>query len=307
MQTDAKLDRAVAAIGGLSRQELVDAWIKAYGTPPPKGIKRPLLELSAAWHVQARRLGGLSASTKKALLKADSSQRKNRDGWRLPAAELESIVEAALIQHLGNAAQLIEDIGELIEPGTIARTIATAFQLAASWPEQIVEQRRATVAKLVRRIDLQRGELSIQIDRIALCELVSGSPVDRQADLTVTIIPISHPISLRRRGVETKIVLTNGPAVTRSQDKKLIELLARAHSFLNCLTSGRRNSLTDVATAHQTNVSEVSRLLPLAFLSSKIITAIVSGTQPIEITAQKLSRVTELPIFWREQEALLQF
>jgi hypothetical protein len=72
MQTDPKLDREVAAIGGLSRRELVDAWIEAYGTSPPKGIKRPLLELSAAWNLQARRLGGLSASTRKALLKAHS-------------------------------------------------------------------------------------------------------------------------------------------------------------------------------------------------------------------------------------------
>jgi DNA invertase Pin-like site-specific DNA recombinase len=233
-------------------------------------------------------------------------QRKGRDGWRLPAHELESIVEAALIQRLCNAAQLAEDIQELIEPSAIARSIARAIKVADAWPEHMAEQRRATIATLIHHIDLKRGELNIQIDRLALCELVTGSPVDRTEDLADTIITISHPMSLRRRGVETKMVLTNGPATTRPPDRKLIELLARAHSFLDCLTRGRMNSLTDVATAHRTNLSEVSRLLPLAFLSSQIVTAILNGTQPIEVTARKLSRVTELPISWREQQALLQ-
>lgn len=35
MRTE-KLELEVAAIGGLSRSELIGAWIKAYGSPPPK-------------------------------------------------------------------------------------------------------------------------------------------------------------------------------------------------------------------------------------------------------------------------------
>jgi hypothetical protein len=61
------LEREVAAIGDLSREELVARWRKAYGCPPPKGINRPLLERSAAWHLQARKLGGASSSAKAAL------------------------------------------------------------------------------------------------------------------------------------------------------------------------------------------------------------------------------------------------
>lgn len=37
-------------------------------------MKRRLLELSAAWHLQAKRCGGLSAGTRKRLLKAGSSR-----------------------------------------------------------------------------------------------------------------------------------------------------------------------------------------------------------------------------------------
>jgi DNA invertase Pin-like site-specific DNA recombinase len=233
-------------------------------------------------------------------------QRKGRDGWRLPAHELESIVEAALVQRLGNAAQLAEHIGDLIEPSVIIRSVAKAALIAASWPEQTIDQRRVVITKLIHRIDLQRGELSIRIDRVALCELISLLPAARTEDITDKIISISHPMSLRRRGVETKMVLTNGPAASRLPDKKLIELVGRAHTFLDRLTSGKSNSLTEVASAYQTDLSEVSRLLPLAFLSPKIVTCIVTGTQPVEFTALRMSRVAELPISWREQEALLQ-
>ncbi|TPK34218.1 DUF2924 domain-containing protein [Mesorhizobium sp. B2-5-3] len=61
------LDREIAGIGDLTRDELTAAWTKAYGCPPPKGVKRGLLERSASWHLQAKRLGGLTSTVKKTL------------------------------------------------------------------------------------------------------------------------------------------------------------------------------------------------------------------------------------------------
>jgi len=55
------------AVPGLPREELVDAWIKAHKGPPPKGISRRLLEYSAAYHEQARALGGLKPTTRRKL------------------------------------------------------------------------------------------------------------------------------------------------------------------------------------------------------------------------------------------------
>ena len=61
------LDSEIAEVGDLTRDELTVAWTKAYGCPPPKGIKRGLLERSAAWHLQAKRLGGLTSTVTKTL------------------------------------------------------------------------------------------------------------------------------------------------------------------------------------------------------------------------------------------------
>ncbi|PHP64893.1 hypothetical protein CSC94_22175 [Zhengella mangrovi] len=55
-----RIEKEVAGISRLQRDELVALWITAHGHPPPKGVKRGLLERSAAWHLQSRRLGGHS-------------------------------------------------------------------------------------------------------------------------------------------------------------------------------------------------------------------------------------------------------
>lgn len=70
------LDSEIAGIGDLTRDELTAAWTKAYGCPPPKGVKRGLLERSAAWHVQAKRLGSLPSTVKKTL-GAGNARRSN--------------------------------------------------------------------------------------------------------------------------------------------------------------------------------------------------------------------------------------
>jgi hypothetical protein len=64
---DERIEEEVAAFGDLPREELVARWIKAYGCPPPKGVKRGLLERASAWHLQARNLGGLSPMARKAI------------------------------------------------------------------------------------------------------------------------------------------------------------------------------------------------------------------------------------------------
>lgn len=62
-----RLRREVEALDNLTREELVARWRMAHGCPPPKGVKRVLLLHSAAWHLQAMRLGGLKGNAKQTL------------------------------------------------------------------------------------------------------------------------------------------------------------------------------------------------------------------------------------------------
>jgi Protein of unknown function (DUF2924) len=62
-----RLRREIDGLHDLTRQELVERWQKAHGCLPPKGIKRNLLLHSAAWHLQAQRLGGIKGDAKRTL------------------------------------------------------------------------------------------------------------------------------------------------------------------------------------------------------------------------------------------------
>ena len=57
----------IARLGDLTREELIERWIKTHRHPPPKGVSRRLLELSAAYALQAKAFGGLKPHLRKAL------------------------------------------------------------------------------------------------------------------------------------------------------------------------------------------------------------------------------------------------
>ena len=65
--TVAKLEREIAALGDLSRAELIERWQGHYRSAPPKGISRSLLIRAVAYEMQARRFGGLRPATERRL------------------------------------------------------------------------------------------------------------------------------------------------------------------------------------------------------------------------------------------------
>jgi len=110
---------------------------------------------------------------------------------------------------------------------------------------------------------------------------------------------------LRRRGVEAKLILAGETPSKLSQDATLIQLIRDVHGWLQSLTSGKAGSIDDLARQEGILASEISRTLPLAFLAPDITKSILLGTQPVDLTAQRLKRIGSLPTCWREQRTLL--
>jgi hypothetical protein len=63
-----KIEHEIGHVADLSRAELVENWRKTFKSPPPKGIKRGLLERARAYHIQARAFGGLKPAARKWLM-----------------------------------------------------------------------------------------------------------------------------------------------------------------------------------------------------------------------------------------------
>ncbi len=140
----------------------------------------------------------------------------------------------------------------------------------------------------------------IALDRYALATLLIGRARPVPTEPETTIAEIRCLMSLRRRGVETKLVLTDGRLLSRKPDAALVDLIKRANSYLLQLTDGSGKSLNDIAALSQTDPSEVSRLLPFAFLAPRIVDMIVNGQLPVELTAQRMSRMNDLPLSWKD-------
>ncbi len=67
----------------------------------------------------------------------------------------------------------------------------------------------------------------------------------------------------------------------------------------------REMEVAEIANREGVDGSYVRRLLPLALLAPEIVEAICDGRQPLELSTEELTRRTELPLEWREQQRLL--
>ena len=75
---------------------------------------------------------------------------------------------------------------------------------------------------------------------------------------------------------------------------------ARARSWMNDLTEGRVNSFKEIARSENKVERHIRRLIPLAFVSPRIVEAIANGSAPADLTITSLT--SALPHSRTEQE-----
>ncbi|MEM5473870.1 recombinase family protein [Hoeflea sp. AS60] len=226
-------------------------------------------------------------------------------GWRIPALELDRIVGHELDQILANSSQLMKWTEPWCPTDSLHELLNRAEQRRDEWNGLTSASKRSTTTKLFRSITLAPNWIRLDLDRRELVEWLLGEVSVQSESDTDPIEILERPLSMRRRGVESRLILSNGNSASRAPDAALVDLILRANSYFAALTDGSAKSMAQIATEHGTDFSEVSRLLPLAFLSPAIVDAILTGKQPVELNAQRLSRITGLPNSWAAQSALI--
>ena len=83
--------------------------------------------------------------------------------------------------------------------------------------------------------------------------------------------------------------------------------MVRAHAIRDRLFRDGNLTIEEVAREEELVPSYVTRLLRLTFLAPDIVSSIVAGRQPPELTANKLMADTRLPLAWKEQRTQLGF
>ena len=236
----------------------------------------------------------------------DSTVAAGASGWRIPAGEMEAAVASAVVARLRQP----EFIGEVLrsrEAGAdasaevIAAISSAADRLAA--PHSTVG--RETLRLMIKRVELSQTELRAEASFASVDELA----IRRDSDHVLRYFPsftVAAPLRLQRRGPELRLVLGGAAAPAPGPDPVLLRTLIEARRRVaDYLASGQSLTVSDIADREGVHTGDVSRSLQLAFLVPDLVEAILDGTQPIALTAERLKRIGELPLLWEEQRALL--
>lgn len=123
---------------------------------------------------------------------------------------------------------------------------------------------------------------------------------------TATSITDRVPLAIRHRPGRKTVVMpmADGVApVTMRADPALVKALARAFRYQRMLDQGRYASITEMAAAEQIERGYLGSLLRLTLLAPDIVSAILDGRQPEDLTFAVLDG--RVPVGWDAQRSTL--
>jgi len=217
--------------------------------------------------------------------------------WRLSAPEIERAVSAGARTMLGDRAAIALVLEESGIDSSYLVPVLKSTQTLIERLQADGETVSSTLGEIIERVDLMREGIRLILKLPLAAEDRNGTT--RHIALVRLI-----PLQLKRRGVETRMVLA-GEATPSRVELPLLKAVARARRWALELISEQVNSVDEIARREHMDKRSVRRLLRLGFLSPRIIEAIAEGHQPPDLTVFSLMRRVDLPLLWNAQEQAL--
>jgi DNA invertase Pin-like site-specific DNA recombinase len=220
---------------------------------------------------------------------------RGKDGWRIPARELEGVV----IERLAKA---FDDPLDLLTVASLPFHVdqLMAFDQRGQRVAAALRRRdRATVMSLVQQVRIEDRGVVIACSTVELCDALG---VTMQAD-AAPLVELVAEVRLTRSGNALRLIDGNGRATSAIPDRALLRLILQARDWWAELRKGELN-ITELAERDGVQDAYITRVLRLAFLSPEIIEAIVKGAQPTSLTSSKVMIGFELAASWDAQRTL---
>jgi len=194
---------------------------------------------------------------------------------RVPAAEIEALVVVALRNHLN----------------------------ARGGGERLPDNDRDLLERHLERVTLTPNHLELRLRELVeptqahdpVNDGSSGPPI---ASVTTMAVPWTSPVPAAIKGI-IHVPAHNTP-IKDSRREALLIAIAKARQWIDDLTHGRAASFAVIARREGKVERHIRLLAPLAFVSPRIVSALLDGTAPADLTLTKLARA--LPYCWAEQE-----
>ena len=233
-------------------------------------------------------------------------------GQRIPAANLETLVTSRIHAWLGDRAVMLEVIqGQGCDAAIQKRLMDNIDQYVGTWHPLRAENVRKFMLSVVARIQVYADRIDISLNPVHLAQRFhSGAETDHfieaQRGAGGQFVTLTVPARLKRVGKEMKVIVEDrsAPAIL---DASLIRLLIRAYAIRDRIIADKTLMLGEIAKSENMVSSYATRLFRLTLLAPDIISAILAGKHPPELTARKLMDDTRLPLDWDEQRRSLGF
>jgi site-specific DNA recombinase len=219
-------------------------------------------------------------------------------GWRLSAPEVERAVSVAVKGILSDRVAIAQAAEEA---GIVANQLPSALKFAKAWIERLRSDSEpvSALAEIIERLELSGDGIRVALKLPIFLAGEASGVLPSHISLTKFV-----PMQMKRRGVETRMVLEGDSSPSRI-DRPLLKAVARARRWSDDLLSGRVRSVNELARREGIEGRSVRRLIRLGALSPRIVEAIVEGRQPPHLTVISLIRRIDLPLLWSAQEQAL--
>lgn len=216
------------------------------------------------------------------------------DRMRVPAGEIEKLVCDRLGAFFENEGELGTSIGS-----RNAETIADGLKVGRQIANSLTGNAAADIRKTLKGMDFK---MSVDLEEIRMdfSPLKATLPEEEDDGETATV---TVQAKLAYRGPDHRFVISPGQSVEPARkDSTMIKLMTTAHAARQTLVDGKESELAvGYSKAH------LARMARLSFLAPDIVSAILDGTQPVELTTRRLLRATNIPLDWAEQRKFLGF
>ena len=233
-----------------------------------------------------------------------------RRGQRIPAAHIEALVIGRIRAWLADPVAVLNAV-QCHEPDAVAqkRLLEEAARLVGSWHELDADRLRAILCAAVTRVQVNSDQIDVTLDQMGIAFWLNGKaqpqPAHSEGDERERhLMVLTIPARLKRAGIEMRLVVEDR-SEPANVDPGLVRLLLRAHAIRARVLEAPSLPLKEVAAEEGISSSYVTRLLRLAFLAPAVVTAILNGRHPPQLTASRLMDDTRLPLDWTAQRELL--
>jgi hypothetical protein len=230
-------------------------------------------------------------------------------GLRIPAGEIEQLVASQVRRWLLDPGSIYKATSKYLpEPSTQQRLAARAAEIGRRWSELPPARTRPVLAALIERVEVRIDQVDIYLRPTGLSALFDTAVTASQSVLEEKTVILSVPARLRRAGMEIRMVVDGtDPFAVVKPDPRLIKLVVRARRFNTTLVQSDGVAFAALALREGVSRSYFTRVVRLSYLAPDITQAILEGSQPRDLTAEKLLAHSRLPLAWYDQRAALGF